>query len=83
MNECLYSETVMIMGKKAAAPKPTAPAPEQKAPEAAAPAKKKEKVEGTNVALGKEILANSGLAIHPADTMAEGAQKIVELVKGK
>ena len=36
---------------------------------------------GTNVELGKEILANSGLNITPADTMAEGAQKIVELVK--
>ncbi|MFO0693202.1 MAG: ADP-forming succinate--CoA ligase subunit beta [Polyangiales bacterium] len=41
------------------------------------------RLEGTNVELGKQILANSGLAIHPADTMAEGAQKIVELVKGK
>ena len=41
------------------------------------------RLEGTNVELGKQILRDSGLAIHPADTMAEGAQKIVELVKGK
>ncbi|MFK7987016.1 MAG: ADP-forming succinate--CoA ligase subunit beta [Sandaracinaceae bacterium] len=38
---------------------------------------------GTNVELGKEILANSGLDITPADTMAEGAQKIVELANAK
>ncbi|MEM9194493.1 MAG: succinate--CoA ligase subunit beta, partial [Myxococcota bacterium] len=38
---------------------------------------------GTNVEQGQEILANSGLAITPAGTMAEGAQKIVELVKGQ
>ena len=34
---------------------------------------------GTNVDLGKKILAESGLNITPADTMAEGAKKIVEL----
>ncbi|MCB9591444.1 MAG: ADP-forming succinate--CoA ligase subunit beta [Sandaracinaceae bacterium] len=34
---------------------------------------------GTNVEKGKAILAESGLNITPADTMAEGAQKIVEL----
>ncbi|WJP98674.1 ADP-forming succinate--CoA ligase subunit beta [Macrococcus bovicus] len=39
------------------------------------------RLEGTNVDQGKEILENSGLAITPAGTMAEGAQKIVELVK--
>ncbi|RAI82822.1 ADP-forming succinate--CoA ligase subunit beta [Macrococcoides goetzii] len=39
------------------------------------------RLEGTNVKEGKEILNNSGLAITPANTMAEGAQKIVELVK--
>lgn len=39
------------------------------------------RLEGTNVEQGKEILNNSGLAITPAGTMAEGAQKIVELVK--
>ena len=39
------------------------------------------RLEGTNVEQGKEILKSSGLAITPADTMAEGAQKIVELAK--
>lgn len=39
------------------------------------------RLEGTNVEQGKAILNNSGLAITPASTMAEGAQKIVELVK--
>lgn len=39
------------------------------------------RLEGTNVDQGKEILGNSGLAITPASTMGEGAQKIVELVK--
>ncbi|MGG4553117.1 ADP-forming succinate--CoA ligase subunit beta [Paenibacillus humicus] len=38
------------------------------------------RLEGTNVELGKNILANSGLAIVSADSMADGAQKIVELV---
>ncbi|PHK50721.1 ADP-forming succinate--CoA ligase subunit beta [Staphylococcus edaphicus] len=39
------------------------------------------RLEGTNVERGKEILEESGLAIEPAATMAEGAQKIVKLVK--
>lgn len=38
------------------------------------------RLEGTNVELGKGILQNSGLAIVSADSMADGAQKIVELV---
>ncbi|CAM4313187.1 MAG: ADP-forming succinate--CoA ligase subunit beta [Paenibacillus macerans] len=38
------------------------------------------RLEGTNVALGKQILADSGLAIVSADSMADGAQKIVSLV---
>ena len=38
---------------------------------------------GTNVDQGKEILNTSGLQIVAADTMAEGAQKIVELAKGQ
>ena len=37
------------------------------------------RLEGTNVEQGKKILKESGLNITPADTMAEGAQKIVEL----
>ncbi|MGL4522589.1 MAG: ADP-forming succinate--CoA ligase subunit beta [Bacilli bacterium] len=38
------------------------------------------RLEGTNVELGKQLLAESGLNITPASSMAEGAQKIVELV---
>lgn len=37
---------------------------------------------GTNVAEGKKILAQSTLNIHPADDLAEGAQKIVALIGG-
>jgi succinyl-CoA synthetase beta subunit len=40
------------------------------------------RLEGTNVELGKKILAESGLAIQPADTMMDGAQKIVAATKG-
>jgi succinyl-CoA synthetase beta subunit len=39
------------------------------------------RLEGTNVEKGKEILNNSGLKITAADSMKDGAQKIVELVK--
>lgn len=38
------------------------------------------RLEGTNVELGKEILNNSGLNIIAANSMADGAQKIVNLV---
>ncbi|AWI12139.1 MAG: ADP-forming succinate--CoA ligase subunit beta [Caldibacillus thermoamylovorans] len=38
------------------------------------------RLEGTNVELGKNILHESGLNIVPAESMADGAQKIVELV---
>ena len=37
------------------------------------------RLEGTNVAEGKQILADSGLALEPADTLAEAAEKIVKL----
>ena len=37
---------------------------------------------GTNVDEGKAILAASELNIHPADDLAEGAQKIVSLIGG-
>tara|TARA_B100000424_G_scaffold255350_1_gene234246 strand:- start:159 stop:749 length:591 start_codon:yes stop_codon:yes gene_type:complete len=37
---------------------------------------------GTNVDQGKEILASSTLNIHPADDLASGAQRIVELIGG-
>ncbi|WP_027090885.1 ADP-forming succinate--CoA ligase subunit beta [Cohnella thermotolerans] len=39
------------------------------------------RLEGTNVKLGKEILNGSGLNIVAADSMSDGAQKIVSLVK--
>lgn len=39
------------------------------------------RLQGTNVDLGKEILDNSGLNIVSADTMEDGAKKIVELSK--
>ncbi|MEK3786574.1 MULTISPECIES: ADP-forming succinate--CoA ligase subunit beta [Paenibacillus] len=39
------------------------------------------RLEGTNVDLGKKILSESGLNIVSADSMADGAQKIVALVK--
>jgi succinyl-CoA synthetase beta subunit len=39
------------------------------------------RLEGTNVELGKKILNESGLNIVAADSMADGAQKIVSLVK--
>lgn len=39
------------------------------------------RLEGTNVDLGKKILNESGLDIVPADSMADGAEKIVSLVK--
>lgn len=39
------------------------------------------RLEGTNVEIGKQILNESGLNIVAADSMADGAQKIVELVK--
>jgi len=39
------------------------------------------RLEGTNVELGKKILAESGLAIIPADNLADAAQKVVAAVK--
>ena len=38
------------------------------------------RLEGTNVELGKRILAESGLAIIPADDLADGAKKIVDAI---
>jgi len=38
------------------------------------------RLEGTNVELGKEILKNSGINVTAADSMSDGAQKIVSLV---
>ncbi len=39
------------------------------------------RLEGTNVALGKEIMANSGLPIISADNLADAAEKVVKAVK--
>ncbi len=39
------------------------------------------RLEGTNVELGKKILAESGLPITPADDLADAAQKIVNAVR--
>ncbi|OGQ81823.1 MAG: succinate--CoA ligase subunit beta [Deltaproteobacteria bacterium RIFCSPLOWO2_12_FULL_60_19] len=41
------------------------------------------RLQGTNVEQGRAILSESGLAIMPAETMAEAAEKIVTAVKGK
>ncbi len=41
------------------------------------------RLQGTNVAEGRKILSDSGLAIIPAETMAEAGEKIVKAVKGK
>jgi len=40
------------------------------------------RLEGTNVEKGKEILANSGLKITPANDLEDAAQKIVAATKG-
>ena len=40
------------------------------------------RLEGTNVEQGKEIIANSGLNVIPADDLDDAAQKIVNAVKG-
>jgi succinyl-CoA synthetase beta subunit len=39
------------------------------------------RLEGTNVELGKQIMAESGLTIIPADDLADAAQKIVDAVR--
>jgi len=39
------------------------------------------RLEGTNVELGKEILAKSGLAITAADSLKDAAEKIVKVAK--
>jgi succinyl-CoA synthetase beta subunit len=40
------------------------------------------RLEGTNVELGKEIIAGSGLNVIAADDLSDAAQKIVKAVKG-
>ena len=39
------------------------------------------RLEGTNVELGKSILADSGLDIIAADDLADGAKKIVDAIQ--
>ena len=39
------------------------------------------RLEGTNVELGKEILAKSGLPIVSADDLADAAEKVVEAAR--
>jgi succinyl-CoA synthetase beta subunit len=41
------------------------------------------RLEGTNVELGKRILAESGLPIISGNNMADAAQKVVAATKGK
>jgi succinyl-CoA synthetase beta subunit len=40
------------------------------------------RLEGTNVEIGRKILADSGLKIHSAKDMGEGAKTAVELARG-
>jgi succinyl-CoA synthetase beta subunit len=40
------------------------------------------RAEGTNVEIGKKMLADSGLALVMADDMGDGARKVVDLAKG-
>ena len=40
------------------------------------------RLEGTNVELGKEIIASSGLNVLAADDLDDAAQKIVNAVRG-
>ncbi|GDX80263.1 succinate--CoA ligase [ADP-forming] subunit beta [Deltaproteobacteria bacterium] len=40
------------------------------------------RLEGTNVDLGKKIIAESGLKVIPADSMSDAAEKIVAAVRG-
>jgi succinyl-CoA synthetase beta subunit len=40
------------------------------------------RLEGTNVALGKEIIAKSNLNVTSGDNLDDAAQKIVKAVKG-
>ncbi|HEY4285114.1 MAG TPA: ADP-forming succinate--CoA ligase subunit beta [Chthoniobacterales bacterium] len=41
------------------------------------------RLEGTNVAAGKKLIAESGLPVLAADDLADAAQKVVEAAKGK
>ncbi len=39
------------------------------------------RLEGTNVEQGKQIMADSGLAIIPADNLADAAEKVVKAMR--
>jgi succinyl-CoA synthetase beta subunit len=39
------------------------------------------RMQGTNVDIGRKILADSGLAVIPVETMAEAAEAVVAAVK--
>jgi len=39
------------------------------------------RLEGSNVDLGKKLIKDSGLAVISADSLADGAEKIVAAVK--
>jgi len=41
------------------------------------------RLEGTNVELGKKLIAESGLAVIAADNLADAAQKAVAAVQGR
>jgi succinyl-CoA synthetase beta subunit len=41
------------------------------------------RLSGSNENLGKKIIADSGLSVIPADTLAEAAQKVVKAVNGR
>ena len=41
------------------------------------------RLEGTNVALGKKILSESGLQIIAADDLGDAAKKVVDSTKGR
>ena len=41
------------------------------------------RLEGTNVELGRKMLAESGLAVTAASDMADGARRVVALAEGK
>jgi succinyl-CoA synthetase beta subunit len=41
------------------------------------------RLEGTNVEMGKKLIADSGLAVIAADDLADAAQKVVEAAAGK
>ncbi len=41
------------------------------------------RLQGTNVELGKQILADSGLKITPADKLTEAAEKVVAAAAGR